>query len=221
VDIAHIAGLVVAECHPSPVEWAHFVTTTTHKTLRGPRGGMILCKKEFAKAIDQAVFPGTQGGPLMHVIAAKAISLKDAMSKEFKLYQEQIVSNAQYLCSCMEKRGYRMVSKGTDTHLFLVDLSNKRLTGKEAQEALEQSGIMVNKNLIPFDEKSPNITSGIRIGTPAVTTRGMKESEMELICEHIDKVLNNLGNEKVYFEVKEHVRALCKKFPFYSLIYPI
>jgi glycine hydroxymethyltransferase len=221
VDMAHIAGLVAAGCHPSPMEFAYFVTTTTHKTLRGPRGGIILCKKEFAKIIDQAIFPGTQGGPLMHVIAAKAVALKKAMSEEFKQYQRQIIANAKYLCSCMEKRGYRIVSGGTDNHLFLIDLSNKGITGKEAQEALEESGIMVNKNLIPFDSKGPSVTSGIRIGTPAVTTRGMKEREMDVISELIDKVLKSLEDERLHSDIKEKVKALCKKFPFYSHIYKI
>jgi len=216
VDMAHIAGLVAAGYHPSPVEHAHFVTTTTHKTLRGPRGGLILCKKEFAKAIDQAIFPGIQGGPLMHVIAAKATALKKAMSSHFRDYQLQIIKNAQYLAHCMERRGYRIVSGGTDNHLFLVDLTSKNLTGKDAQEALEKSGIMVNKNLIPFDTKSPAITSGIRIGTPAVTTRGMKEPEMERIGEYIDRVLNNIHNESIYSEVKLAVRQLCEQFPCYS-----
>jgi len=221
-DIAHIAGLVVAGWHQSPVEYADFVTTTTHKTLRGPRGGMILCKKQFAKKIDSAVFPGIQGGPLMHVIAAKAVALKNAMSEEFKEYQAQIIRNAKHLSNCMEKRGYRMVSGGTDNHLFLVDLlSSKGITGMVAQEALERSGIMVNKNLIPFDTKSPNVASGIRIGTPAITTRGMKENEMELICDLIDRALKEIDNESLHLEIKEEVKTLCKKFPFYSRIYQI
>jgi glycine hydroxymethyltransferase len=220
-DIAHIAGLVVAGLHPDPVEHAHFVTTTTHKTMRGPRGGLILCKKEFAKAIDSAVFPGIQGGPLMHVIAAKAVSLKNAMSAEFREYQAQIIRNSRYLCNSMEKRGYRMVAGGTDNHLFLIDLSNKGITGLQAQEALERSGIMANKNLIPFDSKGPNVTSGIRIGTPAVTTRGMKEKEMDLICEFIDRVLTNLDDEALQRETKESVKELCKKFPFYSRMYQL
>jgi glycine hydroxymethyltransferase len=221
VDIAHIAGLIAAGYHPSPIEHAHFVTTTTHKTLRGPRGGLILCKKEYGKAIDSAVFPGTQGGPLMHVIAAKAVALRNAMSEEFRAYQKQIIDNARYLCARLEQRGYRIVSGGTDNHLFLLDLTKKGVTGKEAQEALEQSGIMVNKNLIPFDTKSPNVTSGIRIGTPAVTTRGMKEPEMETICNLIDGVLTKISDESVRAEVEERVRALCKRFPFYSRIYDI
>jgi glycine hydroxymethyltransferase len=220
-DIAHIAGLVAAGLHPSPVEHAHFVTTTTHKTLRGPRGGMILCKKELAKMVDSAVFPGIQGGPLMHVIASKAVALKNAMSDEFREYQGQIIKNAKHLAGCMEKCGYRIVSGGTDNHLFLVDLSMKGVTGKQAQEALEKSGIMVNKNLIPFDSKSPNVTSGIRIGTPAVTTRGMKEHEMELICDFIDSALKDIENESLQLGIKEDIKALCKRFPFYSRIYDI
>ncbi len=221
VDMAHIAGLVAAGYHPNPVEHAHFVTTTTHKTLRGPRGGLILCKKEFGKAIDSAIFPGIQGGPLMHVVAAKAVALKQAMTEEFKQYQGQIIKNAKAMCSEMERRGYRIVSGGTDNHLFLVDLSVKGVTGKEAQEALERSGIMVNKNLIPFDSKGPNVTSGIRIGTPAVTTRGMGEGEMNLIAWLIDRVLANLSNETVCRETREEVKALCERFPFYSRIYEI
>jgi glycine hydroxymethyltransferase len=221
VDMAHIAGLVATGCHPSPMEHAHFVTTTTHKTLRGPRGGLVFCKKEFGKAIDSAVFPGLQGGPLMHVIAAKAVAFQQAMTGEFIEYQKQVIANARRLCSNMEKRGYRIVSGGTDTHLFLVDLSTKGITGKEAQEALEPSGIMVNKNLIPFDSKGPNVTSGIRIGTPAVTTRGMKEQEMDLIAELMDKALTSLNNEAVYSEIKGQVKALCERFPFYSRMYRI
>jgi glycine hydroxymethyltransferase len=221
VDIAHIAGLVAAGLHPSPVPHAHFVTTTTHKTLRGPRGGLILCKEEFAKKIDSAVFPGIQGGPLMHVVAAKAVVLKAAMTDEFKQYQRQIIKNAQYMAKCMGELGYRIVSGGTDNHLFLVDLRPKNVTGRQAQEALEASGIMVNKNLIPFDTENPNITSGIRIGTPAVTTRGMEEKEMEIICELIDTIIKNLHNMKLRIDTKEKVRALCRQFPFYSRIYDI
>jgi glycine hydroxymethyltransferase len=221
VDMAHIAGLVAAGYHPNPVEHAHFVTTTTHKTLRGPRGGLILCKKEFSKAIDSAIFPGIQGGPLMHVVAAKAVALKQAMTKEFGQYQGQIIRNAKVLCGEMEKRGYRIVSGGTDNHLFLVDLSVKGITGKEAQESLEQSGIMINKNLIPFDTKGPNTASGIRVGTPAVTTRGMREDEMIIIARLMDTVLSNLGNEAVYRETKKEVKTLCERFPFYSRIYEI
>ena len=218
-DIAHIAGLVAAGLHPDPIEFSHFVTTTTHKTLRGPRGGMILCKKEFAKAIDSAVFPGIQGGPLMHVIAAKAVALGQAMTEDFKEYQRQIIKNAQHLCSSLEKKGYRIVSDGTDNHLFMVDLTSKGLTGKEAQESLEASGIMINKNLIPFDTKSPNVTSGIRVGTPAVTTRGMKEAEMDLIADFIDTVLQKPVDVALQDNMRDKVKTLCKRFPFYSRIY--
>ena len=220
-DIAHIAGLVAAGLHPDPIEFSHFVTTTTHKTLRGPRGGMILCKKEFAKAIDSAVFPGIQGGPLMHVITAKAVALGKAMTEDFKEYQRQIIKNAQHLCSSLEKKGYRIVSGGTDNHLFMVDLTSKGLTGKEAQESLEVSGIMINKNLIPFDTKSPNVTSGIRVGTPAVTTRGMKEAEMELIADFIDTVLQKPADVALQANMRDKVKTLCKRFPFYSRIYDL
>ena len=220
-DIAHIAGLVAAGLHPDPIESSHFVTTTTHKTLRGPRGGMILCKKEFAKAIDSAVFPGIQGGPLMHVIAAKAVALGQAMTEDFKEYQRQIIKNAQHLCSSLEKKGYRIVSGGTDNHLFMVDLTSKGLTGKEAQESLEASGIMINKNLIPFDTKSPNVTSGIRVGTPAVTTRGMKEAEMDLIADFIDTVLQKPVDVALQANMRDKVKTLCKRFPFYSRIYDL
>ena len=220
-DIAHIAGLVAAGLHPDPIEFSHFVTTTTHKTLRGPRGGMILCKKEFAKVIDSAVFPGIQGGPLMHVIAAKAVALGQAMTEDFKEYQLQIIKNAQHLCSSLEKKGYRIVSGGTDNHLFMVDLTSKGLTGKEAQESLEASGIMINKNLIPFDTKSPNVTSGIRVGTPAVTTRGMKEAEMDLIADFIDTVLQKPVDVALQANMRDKVKTLCKRFPFYSRIYDL
>jgi glycine hydroxymethyltransferase len=221
VDMAHIAGLIAAGVHPNPVPYAHFVTTTTHKTLRGPRGGLILCTNEFAKKIDSAIFPGIQGGPLMHVIAAKAVALKAAMTDEFKEYQRQIIKNAQYMAKCMTDLGFRIVSGGTDNHLFLVDLTSRNVTGNEAQEALEDSGIMINKNLIPFDLKNPNITSGIRIGTPAVTTRGMKEPEMENICGLIVTVLKNIGDVNLRSATSEKVRELCKRFPFYSRIYDI
>jgi len=221
VDIAHIAGAVATGLHQTPVGIAHFVTSTTHKTLRGPRGGLILCDKEFAKAIDSMIFPGIQGGPLVHVIAAKAVALKEAMTPEFKAYQEQIVRNARCLASAMEKRGYRIVSGGTDNHLFLVDLSEKSITGKEAEQSLERSGVMLNKNLIPFDKRGPNVTSGIRIGTPAVTTRGMKEPEMEFIAQTIDTVLQRPHDESLQKEARENVRDLCMRFPFYSRIYPL
>jgi len=220
-DIAHIAGLVAAGLHPSPIGHAHFTTTTTHKTLRGPRGGLIMCDADLAKKIDSAVFPGIQGGPLMHVIAAKAVALQQAMTGEFKEYQRQIILNADHMAKCMADLGFRIVSGGTDNHLFLVDLTPKNVTGNEAQIALEASGIMVNKNLIPFDTRSPNIASGIRIGTPAVTTRGMKEKEMEVICEMIDAVLKRPADASFMERTRAKVREFCKGFPFYSRIYDI
>ncbi|MFH2012223.1 MAG: serine hydroxymethyltransferase [Pseudomonadota bacterium] len=216
VDMAHIAGLIAAGVHPSPVPHAEFITSTTHKTLRGPRGGMILCKKEFARAIDSIVFPGIQGGPLMHIIAAKAVAFKEALSSEFKDYQRQIASNAFTLASELQKRGYELVTGGTDTHLLLVNLSNKDITGKIAQEALDEAGITVNKNEIPFDSRGPVITSGIRIGTSAVTTRGMKETEMKKIADFISQVLSDVANSSNLKKVKEMVFDLCKKFPLYQ-----
>ena len=221
VDMAHIAGAVATGLHPTPVGKAHFVTTTTHKTLRGPRGGLILCDKAFAKAIDSMIFPGIQGGPLVHVIAAKAVALKEAATPEFKAYQQQILNNSRRLAVSMEKRGYRIVSGGTDTHLFLVDLTEKGITGKEAESALEKSGIILNKNLIPFDSRGPNVTSGIRIGTPLVTTRGMKEPEMAAIAEMLDRVLKDPGKESTHSLVREKARDLCKRFPFYSRVYAL
>ncbi len=219
VDIAHIAGPVAVGLHPSPVPLAEFVTTTTHKTLRGPRGGVILCKKEFAGPIDKTVFPGIQGGPLMHVIAAKAVALRNAMKPEFRQYQEQILRNAKRLCERLAEKGYRIVSGGTDTHLFLVDLSRTGVTGQQAEVALERAGIMVNKNLIPFDTRGPNTTSGIRIGTPAVTARGMKEAEMELIASLIDRILLNSRDEGLQVATRGEVKELCTQFPFYSRVY--
>ncbi|MCC7201690.1 MAG: serine hydroxymethyltransferase [Nitrospirae bacterium] len=214
-DIAHIAGLVAAGVHPSPFPHCDFVTTTTHKTLRGPRGGMIMCKAEYAKLIDKSIFPGIQGGPLMHAIAAKAVAFKEALTPEFKKYQEQVVKNAKRLAGGLDKRGYNLVSGGTDNHLMLVDLRNKGLTGKDAEAALDAAGITLNKNAVPFDDKPPMVTSGVRIGTPAVTTRGMKEGEMDKIAEFIDTVLGNMGNQDVYSEVRNAVVELCKKFPVY------
>lgn len=214
-DIAHIAGLVAAGVHPSPFPHCDFVTTTTHKTLRGPRGGMIMCKAEYAKLIDKSIFPGIQGGPLMHAIAAKAVAFKEALTPEFKSYQEQVAKNARRLADGLIKRGYNLVSGGTDNHLMLVDLRNKGITGKDAETALDASGITLNKNAVPFDDKPPMVTSGVRIGTPAVTTRGMKEPEMDKIAEYIDKVLSNIGNDGVYSEVRKAVGDLCKKFPVY------
>lgn len=213
VDMAHIAGLVAAGLHPSPVPYADFVTTTTHKTLRGPRGGAILCKAEFAKEIDKAIFPGTQGGPLMHVIAAKAISFKEALAPEFKEYQKQIVKNAAKLAEELVKRGFRLVSGGTDNHLMLVDLRNKGLNGKQAENLLDEIGITVNKNTIPYDTESPLVTSGIRLGTPAVTTRGMKEETMVEIAEVIALILNNPSAKE---EAAARVRRLCERYPLYG-----
>ncbi|MEW5758773.1 MAG: serine hydroxymethyltransferase [Candidatus Omnitrophota bacterium] len=216
VDMAHIAGLVAAGLHPTPVDCAHFVTTTTHKTLRGPRGGMVLCKKEFAKKIDTEIFPGIQGGPLMHVIAAKAVALKEALKPSFKEYQKQIIKNAKTLCEAMHKKGYRIVAGGTDNHLFMVDLTSHGISGKEAATLLDKAKITVNKNLIPYDTKSPFQASGIRIGTPAVTSRGMKEVQMKKIADLIDKVISSKGNETVVDEVRKEVSTLTKKFPLYK-----
>jgi len=215
VDMAHIAGLVAAGVHPSPVPYADFVTTTTHKTLRGPRGGMILCRAEHAKTIDSKVFPGLQGGPLMHVIAAKAVALKEALGPEFKLYQEQIVKNAKALAGALIEGGFRLVSGGTDNHLMLVDLRQSELTGKVAQETLDKARITVNKNTVPFETRSPFVTSGVRIGTPAVTTRGMKEKEMVIIAGFIARALNHVGDEAVLKSVADDVVELCKGFPVY------
>ncbi|HKZ71871.1 MAG TPA: serine hydroxymethyltransferase [Nitrospirota bacterium] len=214
-DIAHIAGLIAAGVHPSPFPYTDFVTTTTHKTLRGPRGGMIMCKEEYAKLIDKSIFPGIQGGPLMHVIAAKAVALREAMMPEFRDYQAQIVANAKRLAAGLIGKGYKLVSGGTDNHLMLVDLRSKGITGKDAEAALDASGITVNKNTVPFDDKPPAITSGIRIGSPVMTTRGMKEREMDKIVEYIDRVLTNIGKEDVYREVLEKVEVMCSKFPAY------
>lgn len=211
VDMAHIAGLVAAGIHPNPVLYADFVTTTTHKTLRGPRGGMILCKEKYAKDIDKSVFPGVQGGPLMHVIAGKAVCFKEALSQDFKEYQKQIVKNAKVLAEELLKRDFKLVSGGTDNHLILVDLTNKGVTGKEAEEILDEVGITVNKNAIPFDTQKPNVTSGIRIGTPAMTTRGMKEEEMKKIAEFIDDAISGIDKELL----KERVLELTRKFPIY------
>jgi len=215
VDMAHIAGLVAAGLHPSPVPYADFVTTTTHKTLRGPRGGMVLCKAEHAKTVDSKVFPGMQGGPLMHVIAAKAVALKEALSPEFKIYQQQIVKNAQALASGLMSHGFRLTSDGTDNHLMLVDLRKSELTGKAAQETLDKARITVNRNAVPFDTRSPFVTSGVRIGTPAVTTRGMKEPEMALIADLIARALNNVSDDAALRSIAEAVGELCKKFPVY------
>ncbi|WP_427339105.1 serine hydroxymethyltransferase [Caloranaerobacter sp. DY30410] len=212
VDMAHIAGLVAAGLHPSPVPYADFVTTTTHKTLRGPRGGVILCKKEYAKKIDKAIFPGLQGGPLMHVIAAKAVSFKEALEDDFKEYQKQIIKNASVLAESLIERGFRLVSGGTDNHLILIDLRNKGLTGKKAEALLDEVGVTTNKNTIPFDPESPFVTSGLRIGTPAVTTRGMKEEQMVEIAEIINLTLDESNDRDM---IKERVKKLCDSFPLY------
>ena len=216
VDMAHIAGLVAAGLHPNPVEHAHFVTTTTHKTLRGPRGGMILCKEEFAKAIDKSIFPGIQGGPLMHVIAAKAVAFGEALQPEFKDYQRQVIANAQALAAGLEEEGLRIVSGGTDNHLLLVDLQGIDITGKVAEHALDAAGITVNKNTIPFDPASPFVTSGIRLGTAAMTTRGFKETDMKEVARLIGRVLKHHEDEAVLAEALQDVRTLTAKF----LLYP-
>ena len=214
VDMAHIAGLVAAGVHPSPVPYADIVTTTTHKTLRGPRGGMILCKEQFAKQIDKAVFPGTQGGPLMHIIAAKAVALGEALTDEFKNYQKQVVKNAAVLADELMKHGIDIVSGGTDNHLMLLDLRNKGITGKELEHRLDEVRITANKNTIPNDPQSPFVTSGLRIGTPAVTTRGFKEPEMELIAGWISDIINDFDGNKD--RVLSEVQSLCERFPLYS-----
>jgi glycine hydroxymethyltransferase len=216
VDIAHFAGLVAAGLHPSPVPYAEIVTTTNHKTLRGPRGGMILCKAALAKSVDSSVFPGNQGGPLMHVIAAKAVALKEALTPEFKVYQQQIVANAKALAAGLLRRGFRLVSGGTDNHLMLLDLRDTELTGKVAQETLDRARITVNKNAIPFDQRSPFVTSGVRIGTPAVTSRGMKEKEMDEIADLISRALQRVGDEQALTAIGNEVRDLCSTFPIYK-----
>jgi glycine hydroxymethyltransferase len=214
-DIAHYAGLVAAGLYPSPVPYADFVTFTTHKTMRGPRGGVILCKKKYATLIDKMVFPGIQGGPMMHTIAAKAVAFKEAMSEEFKLYQAKVLANARALSSALAKKGYKIVSNGTDCHMFVVDLRPLKLTGVEVQNMLESAGITVNKNTIPYDPLPPAETSGIRIGTPAVTTRGMGEKEMEVIADLIDKVLKSRGSKNAISYVRNKVKSLLEKFPLY------
>ena len=215
VDIAHIAGLIAAGLHPNPIPYADFVTTTTHKTLRGPRGGVVMCKAEHAKAVDKFVFPGMQGGPLMHVIAAKAVAFKEALSPAFKRYQQQVVANARVLAQGLLDRGYKIVSGGTDTHLMLVNLTNKGITGKEADAALDAAGIIVNKNAVPYDEKPPAVASGIRLGTPIVSTRGMKEDEMREIVALVDRVLQHRQDPTVLEEVRSQAKALCSRFPIF------
>ncbi|MFK5925268.1 MAG: serine hydroxymethyltransferase [Desulfuromusa sp.] len=216
VDMAHIAGLVAAGVHSNPVPYAEFVTTTTHKTLRGPRGGMILCTEEWGKKINSSIFPGIQGGPLMHVIAAKAVAFKEALLPEFKEYAGQVVKNAQALAAGLVEKGYTLVSGGTDNHLMLVDFTGTEITGKVAERALEDAGITVNKNAVPFDTRSPFVTSGIRIGTPATTTRGLKEAEMSLVADWIDRALQNIGNDLELAKIKTEVKTLCQRFPLYA-----
>ena len=217
VDIAHIAGLVAAGLHPSPIPYADVVTTTTHKTLRGPRGGMILCKDaEFGKQFNKAVFPGIQGGPLMHVIAAKAVALKEALSPEFKEYAQQVINNAQVLAKTLQSKGFRIVSGGTDNHLMLVDLTSKNITGKIAQNVLDEIGITANRNTIPFEKLSPFVTSGIRLGSPALTTRGFKEADFEEVANIIALALDNPEDEKCKEEARQRVAALCAKYPLYE-----
>ena len=214
-DIAHPAGLVAAGLYPSPIPHSEFVTTTTHKTLRGPRGGMIICKEEYAKEVNKKIFPGIQGGPLMHVIAAKAVAFKEALSSEFVSYQKQVIANARYLAQFLSTNGIKIVSGGTDTHLVLVDLRPQDITGKDAEAALEKAGITVNKNTVPFETRSPFVTSGVRIGTPALTTRGMKEQEMEQIGEMIIQTLDKIEDENFHKETRKKVRDLCDQFPLH------
>jgi glycine hydroxymethyltransferase len=216
VDMAHIAGLVAAGLHPSPIPHSHVVTSTTHKTLRGPRGGLILAKKDFSKELNSQIFPGIQGGPLMHVIAAKAVAFKEALSEKFKLYQENVVHNAKVLAQQLMAEGIDLVSQGTDNHMVLADLTHFNITGKDAQDVLGRAGITVNKNAIPFETRSPMITSGIRLGTPALTTRGMKSNEMIFIAKLIVDVLKNPGNDQLIDKTRKKVRDLCKVFPLYA-----
>jgi glycine hydroxymethyltransferase len=220
VDMAHIAGLVAAGVHPSPVPYADFVTTTTHKTLRGPRGGLILAREKWGKVLNSHIFPGIQGGPLMHVIAAKAVGFKEAMSAEFKADQVQVVENAKALAAALIARNFRLVSGGTDNHLFLVDLSNKDITGKKAEELLEQGGLTVNKNAIPFDTQPRFVTSGVRIGTPTVTTRGLKVAEMSLISDWIERIISH-RDQLTITQVRQEVRELCARFPLSSIVDPV
>jgi glycine hydroxymethyltransferase len=214
-DIAHIAGLIAAGLHPSPVPYADFVTTTTHKTLRGPRGGLIMCKAEFAKAVDKMIFPGLQGGPLVHVIAAKAVAFKEAMSEDFRSYQKAVIDNARTLAAELLKKGFRIISGGTDNHLMLVDLTSKGITGRDAENALDKAGITVNKNAIPYDERPPAVTSGIRLGTPSVTTRGMGTEEMIEIADLISAVINNSKEPETIRANAQRVASLCDRFPIY------
>jgi glycine hydroxymethyltransferase len=216
VDMAHFAGLVAAGLHPNPVPYAEFVTTTTHKTLRGPRGGMILCREEFAKTLNSQIFPGIQGGPLMHVIAAKAVAFKEALQPEFKIYQQQIVNNAKALSQALISKGFKLTSGGTDNHLMLVNFSGTDITGKAAEEALDKAGITVNKNTVPFETRSPFVTSGIRIGTPAATSHGLKEAEMEQVASFIADAIANMNDETKLSQIKGSVNDLMKRFPLYA-----
>jgi glycine hydroxymethyltransferase len=215
VDMAHIAGLVAAGIHPSPLPYADFVTSTTHKTLRGPRGGFILCKEKYGPTIDKTVFPGIQGGPHMNIIAAKAVCFKEALEPKFKSYQQQVVANAKVMAKVFAEEGFRVVSGGTDNHLVLIDVSVKGLTGAQAEKILESAGLTVNKNAIPFDPLPPKITSGVRVGTPAITTRGLKEKDVEEVARYMCEALKNPENEKLHASIREKVREICKKFPFY------
>lgn len=216
VDMAHISGLVAAGLHPSPVPYADFVTTTTHKTLRGPRAGIVMCKEEHAKAVDKTIFPGLQGGPLMHVIAAKAVGLKEALAPEFNVYQQRVLANAKSLAEGFKSQGYHVVSGGTETHLFLLNLNSTAVTGKEAEAALDASGIIVNKNAVPYDERPPAVASGIRMGTPIVSTRGMASSEMVQIVAWIDEVLRSPARKRVQRRIRKEVKTLCTRFPVFS-----
>ncbi|PKK84529.1 MAG: serine hydroxymethyltransferase [candidate division Zixibacteria bacterium HGW-Zixibacteria-1] len=216
VDIAHIAGLIAANLHPSPIPYADFVTTTTHKTLRGPRGGMVMCKEKYAADLDRTVMPGIQGGPLMHIIAAKAVALKEAMTDEFKSYQKRILDNARTMAEELKGRGYHIVSGGTDTHLFLMSFLDREYSGKKVENTLDKAGITVNKNTVPFDTRKPFVTSGIRIGTPALTTRGMGINEMKTIADFIDRAIINMNDDAALEKIRLEVKSLCDKFPLYS-----
>jgi glycine hydroxymethyltransferase len=216
VDIAHIAGLVATGLHPSPIPFADFVTTTTHKTLRGPRGGMVMCKEKYAADLDRMVMPGIQGGPLMHIIAAKAVAFKEAMSEEFGEYQKRILENARTMADELKNKGYHIVSGGTDTHLFLMSFLDEAYSGKKVEKALDKAGITANKNTVPFDTRKPFVTSGLRVGTPAITTRGMGVEEMKVIAGFIDRVIQNMADDEVLEEIRKEVKELCDKFPLYS-----
>ncbi|NVN99176.1 MAG: serine hydroxymethyltransferase [Geobacteraceae bacterium] len=216
VDMAHFAGLVAAGVHPSPIPYADYVTTTTHKTLRGPRGGMILCREELAKNLNSQIFPGIQGGPLMHVIAAKAVAFKEALQPEFKVYQQQIVNNAQALAKALMSKGFKLTSNGTDNHLMLINFTGTDITGKAAEEALDKAGITVNKNTVPFETRSPFVTSGIRIGTPAATSHGLKETEMAAVAGFISEAIENMNDEQKLLQIKASVNDLMKRFPLYA-----